>query len=245
MCEDWTWKNSVITLVKIIAHRGYGKGPFENTLEAVRKAIWLGVDGIEIDVHGSSDGEIVVFHDSVVEEKTNGRGAVAELTLEELQELTLTSGYKIPTLKELLTLVATSAELMINIEIKPKNIEGYVLDVIQESALKNSVVISSYKHSVLQEVRARDANIPTLLIFKRPLDAAIKISKQLGCSGLAPRFQLISHAFVKKCHQVGLLVYPWAVNEIEDMQKTLTWNVDGIITDFPEKLWKLVNKPIK
>jgi glycerophosphoryl diester phosphodiesterase len=232
-------------VVKVIAHRGFGKGSIENTVDAVRKAIGLGVDGIEVDVQKSKDGKIVVFHDFVVDKRTDGIGAVADLTLKELQALNLVEGHKIPTLEELFEIVSDAPELMVNIEVKPEHIEEAVLGLIHDKGVINQVVILSYHFSVVRRIRELDKNLLTGLIYKHPLDDAVSLAKDLGCSMLVPNFQLISHSFVLKCRQSGVLVFPWPVNTTNDMKRMIAWGVDGIITDKPQQLWKLVNAATK
>lgn len=228
-------------MVKIIAHRGFGKGPIENTLYAVREALRLGVNGIEIDVQGSSDGEIVVFHDFVVDAKTNGTGAVVELALEELQKLKLSGGLQIPTLRELIELVKGKSDVLVMIEIKPENIEEAVINVIQEANIDNQVVISSYQPSVLRKIQELDAKAQTALIFKSPLADSVQLAGSLGCSMIAPQSQLISQELVKKSRKVGLAVYPWAVNEIEDLQRMMDAGIETIITDEVRKMQQFLH----
>ncbi|MFW9831929.1 MAG: glycerophosphodiester phosphodiesterase, partial [Candidatus Thorarchaeota archaeon] len=232
---------AVNIVVRVIGHRGLGKGPLENTVEGVRKAIDLGVDGIEIDVLGSRDGAVVVFHDFMVDEKTNGKGAVSGLTLEELQRLDLGNGLKIPTLKELIELVQSIAELCVMIEIKSENIEELVLDEIYDGKIVEQVIISSYHYSVLEKIRDLDKIIPTGLIFKQPLVDPFRLARSLGCSILAPQFQLISPNFVKKSRQVGLDIYPWAVNEKEDVEKMIAMGLEVLITDEVQRVQQLLN----
>jgi glycerophosphoryl diester phosphodiesterase len=233
--------SGVSAMVKLIAHRGSGTGPFENTLFAVRESLGLGVDGIEVDVHASSDGEIVVFHDFIVDEKTHGSGAVVELTLEELKTLELHRGLKIPTLRELIVLVKERPDMLVMIEIKPENIEEAVLNLIHEARIEKQVVISSYQPSVLRRVQKLNPNIRTALIFKTPLTNSIQLAKGLGCSIIAPRFQLVSQELVEMSRQTGLTIYPWAVNSEEELQRMMDFGLEVVITDEVQKMQQFLN----
>ncbi|MFX1565238.1 MAG: glycerophosphodiester phosphodiesterase [Promethearchaeota archaeon] len=218
-------------MVKIIAHRGLGKGPFENTIYAIREALGLGVDGIEIDVHRSRDGAIVVFHDFIVDEKTNGTGAVENLSLEELQKLELNGQLKIPTLQEVVEVVKAYPEVLVMVEIKPENIEDSVLNVLCEGNIENQIIISSYHTSVLRRIHEEDEKVQTALIFKKPMADALQIASSIGCSSIAPKIHLISQELVCESRQVGLTVCPWAVNTIEDLRRVIDLGLEVIITD--------------
>jgi glycerophosphoryl diester phosphodiesterase len=231
----------ISAMVKIIAHRGFGKGPVENTLYAVKESLGLGVDGIEIDVHTSSDGEVVVFHDFLVDERTNGTGPVAELTLEELKTLELSRGLKIPTLRELIEQVKDKPDLLVMIEIKPENIEESVLNVIHEEGIESQVVISSYQLSVLRGIQELSPSIRTVLIFKTPLTNSIQQASGLGCSGIAPRFHLVSHELVEMSRQAGLMIFPWAVNVEEELQRMMDLGVKAVITDEVQRIQQVLN----
>ena len=117
------------------------------------------------------------------------------------------------------------------IEIKTENIEESVLNLIRDGELESRVVISSYQSSVLRRIHELNPNIQTALIFKTPLANFIQLARDLGCSIIAPRFHLVSKELVEMSRQAELVIYPWAVNAEEDLQRMMDLEVEVVITD--------------
>lgn len=222
-----------------IGHRG-AKAYFpENTLLAFEKAIEMGADGIELDVHLSFDGEIMVIHDATINRTTNGIGIVNELTLNELQSFSIDKTNKIPTLNEVLELV--DKKCFINIELKSFEVTDKVVGLIREMIAEkdwnyNHFLVSSFYWNALQQLRILDYNIPIGVLTATDLDLAFAFAKFIKAKSINPYFHLLTKENCAEMQAKNLLVYAWTVNEINDIQQMIDCGVDGIISDFPDRV---------
>jgi glycerophosphoryl diester phosphodiesterase len=226
--------------IRAIGHRGCGVGKLENTLRSFREAITIGVDGIEFDVHATSDGEIVVIHDPNLERTTNGVGFIQQKTLAQLKKLDAGDGETIPTLQEVIEEATGPRRILLNIEIKPPDIEQQVLNIVKEYDIMDQVIVSSFLLSALKVIRSLDREIATGLLYSYSLDDPVKLAKELGASALHPLYTFVTGELVKQSRKAGLLINPWVVNEESDMQRLIEFGVDSIITDSPMKLVKML-----
>jgi glycerophosphoryl diester phosphodiesterase len=222
-----------------IGHRGAKGYAPENTLISFQTAIDMGVDGIELDVHLTSDNHLIVIHDDTVNRTTNGTGLINSFTLSELKALRIENLHEIPTLVEVLDLI--EKKIFINIELKGKNTAKPVLDVI-ESYLNgknwnyNHFLISSFDWIALQEVRSLNPNIALGVLTQSNLRLAIGFADVIQAKSLHPYFHLLNTENTALMQQKGFQVFPWTVNELEDIQKIKSFQVEGIISDFPDRL---------
>ena len=222
-----------------IGHRGAkGYGP-ENTLLSFQKAIDIGVDGIELDVHLSSDGAIMVIHDETLDRTTNGKGFVNELSLQELKTFQIEKENTIPTLIEVFDLV--NKHCFINIELKGNGTSKPVINLIEHYIEEKNwnyghFIISSFNWSALQEVRKWNAKIPIGVLTHTDLDLAIAFAKFIKAETIHPYFHLLTKENTLKIQNEGFKVFAWTVNETEDIQKIKSFHVNGIISDFPDRI---------
>jgi glycerophosphoryl diester phosphodiesterase len=223
----------------IISHRGAKGHAPENTLISFQKALDLGVDGIELDVHLSTDNQIMVIHDKTVNRTTNGDGFVNQLSLQELKALRIADEHQIPTLAEVLDLVGR--KIFINIELKGKHTAKPVLALIEKYiAAKNwrydSFLISSFDWNALQEIHQLNPNIALGVLTETDVDLAIGFAEFIKAKSIHPYFHLLNKENTMLLQQKGFQVFPWTVNEPEDIQKIKSYTVNGIITDFPDRI---------
>lgn len=222
-----------------IAHRGARGYEPENTLKSFQKALDLNADGIELDVHLSSDGYLIVMHDETIDRMANGKGLVNTLSLSELKSFLIDGQYEIPTLKEVFDLV--DKKCLINIEIKDPKAPAKVVALIEEYiADKNwnyeNFIVSSFDWGSLQEVHNLNSKIAIGVLTEEDLDKALAFAESIKANAINPDFQLLTLENTKKIQEKGFQVLPWTVNTTEDIQKIKSYNVDGIISDFPDKL---------
>lgn len=229
-------------MTKAIAHRGSGVGPFENTLRGMQMAIAWGADGIECDVQSSHDGELVVFHDHSLDRLTNGSGLVAEHTLEELKSFHMGEGEQIPTLAEVLALLRSQPQFIINLDVKVQGIEETVLKEIQSQILLDRTLVSSDVTQVLRKIRELNEDIKTGWIYEYNHENPVKEAKKIGCTALHPRLDLVSAELRQASQQQGLMLSPWSINSEVDMRRFIALGVDWIITDNPPRLLRLLNR---
>ena len=254
---------------QIIAHKGASGVAPENTMAAFQKALELGVDQIELDVRHTSDEEIIVFHDQrldrIAKDTLGNRvtGDVHDYTLEEIQQFDVGSWFdskfadqRIPTLKEVLDLIDGQCKVLI--EVKHMDHPHYhdfaekLVEVIHEE--RNGpewIILQSYEDVYLEEVHELDSLIQTKALVvgedSAPLIAFyIETRVHLGrakednrLSALNPDWTTLSPRRIFRMHARGYDVYAYPVNEREDMIKMLNAGVDGIITDYPDRLISL------
>jgi glycerophosphoryl diester phosphodiesterase len=216
--------------MKIYAHRGYSAAHPENTLAAVQGAIDLGVYGVELDIHLSSDGVPVVIHDQDLARTTNGTGAVASKTVANLATLDAGNGQGVPTLDDVLTLA--NGRLHFDIEIKGKNCEQAVLDVLSRHPQTNAA-ISSFDWDVLANVRALAPDIELWVLMDDVTDEAIDTAMSLGASTLAVDHLSVTATAMEKAAIAGLRVMAWTVNSQEEADRLRNLGVVSICTDDP------------
>lgn len=212
-----------------IGHRG-AKGHLpENTLASFEKAIALGVDMIELDVWLSSDKIPMVIHDETIDRTTSKTGLVTDYSAKELQAL------GIPALIDVFELVDNRCE--INVEIKTFSATQAVLNSITKITFNHSkILISSFDWNALQEVRFHDEDIRIGVLTETDLDLALAFAKFIKAEAIHPYFHLLTAENVEKIKEKGFKVFPWTINEPEDITFVKSLEVDGIITDFPERL---------
>lgn len=232
-------------MTEIFAHRGASGYAPENTLEAFRLAMEQGADGMELDVHLTKDGEVVVIHDETLDRTSNGHGNVRDYTLEELKKFSFHNhmekyqGVQIPTLKEALNLVKNS-RMKVNIELKTgiywyEGIEEKTMDIVKTMGMEDRVIYSSFNHYSIQKVLEQNSDAETAYLFSDvPLNME-KYAKDTGVKGLHPAVYHLKMAdFLETYMKSGLKVRVWTVNNKEDMKMFIDAGVDAIITNYPD-----------
>ncbi|MDW8850155.1 glycerophosphodiester phosphodiesterase family protein [Flavobacterium sp. MMLR14_040] len=222
-----------------IAHRGAKGYEPENTLKSFQKALELNADGIELDVHLSADGHIIVIHDETIDRTTNGKGFVNTLSLTELKSFLIDDQYEIPTLKEVFDLI--DKKCLINIELKGTGTSNKVVSLIEEYISDENwnyehFIISSFDWNMLEEVRNLNPNIAIGVLTEENLDTALAFAEKIKAHAIHPDYQLLNQENTKEIQEKGFLVLPWTVDSDEDIQKIKSYKVDGIISDFPDRL---------
>ncbi|MHC0439922.1 glycerophosphodiester phosphodiesterase [Flavobacterium sp. 3-210] len=222
-----------------IAHRGAKAYEPENTLQAFQKALDLNSDGIELDVHLSADGNVIVIHDETIDKMTNGKGAVNSFSLQELKSFSIAEKHQIPTLKEVFDLV--NKKCFINIELKSAAALTKVVSLIDEYVSEKDwkyehFIISSFDWNALLEVHNLDSKIPIGVLTETDLNLALAFAETIKAKAINPYYHLLTEENTKQMQQKGFLVLPWTVNIEEDIQKIKSYKVNGIITDFPDKI---------
>ena len=222
-----------------IGHRGAKGYEPENTFVSFQKALDMEVDGIELDVHLSADGEIIVIHDETIDRTTNGKGFVNALSLCELNAFRIDSKHQIPTLQKVFDLV--NQDCFINIELKSYEATDKVVSLIEKYVAKKGwkydrFLVSSFDWNALQQVAFLNDEIPIGVLTETDLDLAVAFAKFIQAKSIHPHFHLLTKENTAQIQEKGLQVFPWTINEYEDIQKIKTFNVNGIITDFPDRI---------
>ncbi|UOY91269.1 glycerophosphodiester phosphodiesterase [Ectobacillus sp. JY-23] len=240
-----------MNLPLIFAHRGVKGTHPENTMIAFREAERVGAHGIELDVHLSKDGEVVIIHDETLDRTTNGSGLVCEKTLDELQQLDAGSyfgfgGEHVPSLKEVLTWMQGNT-LLLNIELKNDmirytNLEQKVIHLVREYNMEKRVILSSFNHESVAVLGDLAPDIERAILYHHPLQNPLQEARNYQAHGLHPNFRLLTPEFVLEARQQGYPLRPYTINQPQDLQSMIDLGVDVIITDWPERAFSLLNK---
>jgi glycerophosphoryl diester phosphodiesterase len=234
-----------------IAHRGasgLGLAP-ENTLAAFEQAIQLGVDILEIDVHATRDGQIVVLHDAAIDRTTDGTGLVAELSSEQVRRADAGSwfgadftGERVPLLEEVLDLARHRA--LVLIEIKADFITERILQVVETVVAAEHVVLQSFNPAIVERIKLLAPALPTaLLIGQLPTTPSrvrarrlVQQVLQVGANVLAIWHATLTPPFLEEMRKRGIAVWAWTVDQDIIMRDLAMMGVQGIITNYPDQL---------
>lgn len=232
---------------KNIAHRGFSGMYPENTMLAFEKAIEAGCEGIELDVHLTKDEEIVIIHDEDIRRTTNGVGLVKDYTLEELRKFDARGQFEgkygfngIPTLKEYFEYVREK-DILTNIELKTgiimyEGIEAKVIEMIETFGQKKKVILSSFNHYSIMTCKQIDPEIKCAFLVGDGLYNPGKYLKDCGIEYIHPRYHYLVDPIIEELKDNGIGINTWTVNDTYTMIKMLKKGVDGIITNYPDKL---------
>ena len=224
-----------------IGHRGSKGYIAENTLESINHAILLGVDGIEIDIFKCLSGELVLSHENDLKRLTGKSGQLEKLTLDELKKFLVIGKYKIPTLTDVLTRI--EVPLFVNIELKGLNTARATSQIIADLSENtswnlNSFIVSSFNWDELEQFRSIDKHTPVGVLVSKSMsiNEAIEFGKKINAQAIHPNFKLLNDKAVKKIKNNGFKIYTWTVNDEDDISFMKKLKVDGIISDYPDRI---------
>jgi glycerophosphoryl diester phosphodiesterase len=239
----------------VTAHRGFSGQYPENTLAAFRGAIEAGSDRIELDVHLTRDGQVVVIHDDTLERTAAGQGNVADRTLAELRQLDAGAwfaprfaGERIPTLAEVLDLCR--GRIFVNIELKKGKALPYTLEeladrtlaVVEQAGMEGQVLFSSFAPAALERVRAVAPRLPLALIVDKPWDRPEEPGRGALYGALNCKTTVLNAENVRRARAAGIEIHVWTVNAPEAMERFIALGVDGIITNHPDRLIEILKR---
>lgn len=230
---------------QVIGHRGAAAYYPENTMASFEAAIKMGVDAIELDVHRSADGKIVVLHDETLERTTNGRGYVHQMTYKQLQTLdagTLHPGHsnmRIPLLEDVLML-AKDSDVWTNIEIKAgsvpyPNMEKSLAEIVHMCGMQKRILFSSFNHYALLKIRQVWPEAPVAVLHVSALVDAWEYAGKLGAKAVHPLYAVTRiPGWVKACQNAGIAVNAWTVDDEAVMGELMRLPVDGLVSNRPD-----------
>ena len=227
----------------VIAHRGAKAVAPENTLLAFERAMQMGADMIELDLHATRDGHVVVIHDNDLSQTTNLRGKVNEMTLEEVRRADAGKGERVPTLPE--TLELTRGKIQLYLEIKDPKAAVETVRLVREFGVKDEVLLASFDLGLMKELGNESNDLALGLIlgnatlnpFVRWREAFPEIAlKNYNYQTLCMQVQLCSARLARNIKQQGKKLYVWTANSEREYQTMIERGVDGICTDTPDRL---------
>ncbi len=222
-----------------IAHRGASGYEPENTLLSFRKALDLGVDVIEFDVRVCKTGELVVIHDDKVDRTSNGKGYVSNKTLKELKSLNASKGEKIPTAEEVLDLI--DKKVKVNIELKGDNSAKPVFELIEKYVKKKKwsyadFFVSSFKQKLLKEFNKLNPKVKIGILIEKIPRVFAEITGKIKVYSINLSLKFVNKKFVEDAHKRNLKVFVFNVNEFDDIKKMKKLGVDGIFSNYPDRI---------
>ena len=236
----------------IYAHRGASGYAPENTLEAFDLAAKQGAYGVELDVHLSKDGELMVAHDERIDRVADGTGLICEMTLAELKKYHFNKVHpeykecRIPTLREVFELLGPTG-LHVNVELKNSylpypGLEEKCIELAAKTGMTNRVLYSSFNHHSLMHVKSMDASLPCGLLYECTMVRSWEYGHQLQMNALHPHFsELQVPDESDKAHALGLEVNPWTVNEENDLRMVIAAGANRIITNYPDRALRVLS----
>lgn len=222
----------------IVAHRGASGSAPENTLAAFRRALEIGATALELDVHCTADGQVVVMHDATVERTTDGSGAIAQMTLAQLQKLDAGAwrgaefaGERVPTLAEVCRLARNRAFLFV--EIKAEGIAAAVLDVLAAEKMEGQAILISFSADNIRRAKELRSDVATGLLTMQASD--MDRLAALGADALCIHYPAATEELARALHAADRLLNVWTVNDPEEIRRMAKLGADFITTDYPEQ----------
>jgi glycerophosphoryl diester phosphodiesterase len=214
-------------------------------MAAFERAVQLGAGFIETDLHLTRDAQFVAIHDATLERTTNGRGAVRDFTLPELRRLDAGKwfdrdymGQRIPTLDEILEF-ARKNDVIFYLEVKYDAAWGMhhsLMAALQKAENAARTIVISFDQTTLAALRRVDASIMMGLLADESGKDCVKDTLELGARQLCPQASLVTRGLVERAHGADLQVATWTVDDVDEMRRVITAGVDGIMTNFPDRL---------
>src|SRR3989338_10454497 len=233
-----------MTLTQTMGHRGAAALEPENTLRSFRKAIEIGVDYVEFDIHRCKSGELVVIHDETVDRTTNGKGFVADLTLQQLKKLDAGKGERIPTLQE--TIDCCKGKAKMQIELKAVGLEEGTITAIEKNNIDADTVVISFYHECIKKTKenavARKIRIKTgALIVGNPINAA-DIAKAAKADYISANQNFTDERMVRNLKNAEIHIIFWNCDTEEDIKRLAALGVDMIGSNRPDLRVKALGK---
>jgi len=218
-------------MIEIIGHRGAAGHAPENTLLSFKKAIELGCGAVELDVHLSKDGEVVVIHDPKTDRVTGMSGKVKKMTIAELKHLYCPLNQCLPTLQEVIDLCRGKVRMFI--ELKARGTPDAVARLIAANRIEHEVVILSFKLGLLKRIKKLNPQLKVIYLFYRKPLRLWRQVKKFRIDYVGTRLKAATAKLIRQAHHLRRRVYVYDVNDVLAGLKLKKWKVDAICTDYP------------
>jgi glycerophosphoryl diester phosphodiesterase len=215
----------------VIAHRGASGYEYENSRAAFRRAIMLDADGVELDVHATRDGGIVVHHDPAVP----GFGPIAEMTLAEARQARIRNGESLPTLTEVLELVG-DREVWVEVKSLPPAFDGNLLAVLDRGPCPLRYAVHSFDHRIVNRLGEARPSQRRGILVSAYLQDPVSIMRGAGATTLWQDWQQVDEELITLVHEAGGTVIAWTVNELGDLDRMVRFGVDGLCGNYPDRI---------
>ena len=215
----------------VIAHRGASGYDYENSRAAFRRAVMLDADGVELDVHATSDGGMVVHHDPEIP----GVGPIAQLTVGEARKALLRNGETVPLLGEILELVG-ERDVWVEVKSLPKCHDSALFEVLDRGPAPARYAVHSFDHRIVHRLGQERPSLRRGILLSAYLRDAVAVMQSVGATTLWQEWQLVDQELVNQVHHAGGTVIAWTVNEIGDLDRMVRLGVDGLCGNYPDRI---------
>jgi glycerophosphoryl diester phosphodiesterase len=215
----------------VIAHRGASGYEYENSRAAFRRAVMLDADGIELDVHATRDGGIVVHHDAEIP----GVGPIAQLSLAEARKTRIRNGEPLPLLAEILGLVG-ERDVWVEIKSLPAAHDQQLLDVLSSGPAPARYAIHSFDHRIVDRLGEARPSLRRGILLSAYLKDTVAVMRAVGATTLWQEWQLVDQDLVNQIHDSGGELIAWTVNELGDLDRMVRLGVDGLCGNYPDRI---------
>ncbi len=215
----------------VIAHRGASGYEYENSRAAFRRAVMLDADGIELDIHATRDGGIVVHHDPEIP----GAGPIAQLTLAEARQLRIPNGEQVPLLAEILDLVG-DRDVWVEVKGLASHYDSVLLAILDRGPAPQRYAIHSFDHRIVHRLGEVQPSLRRGILLSAYLCDPVAVMRSVGATTLWQEWQQVDQELVTQVHEAGCSVIAWTVNEIGDLDRMVRLGVDGLCGNYPDRI---------
>ena len=215
----------------VIAHRGASGYEYENSRAAFRRAVMLDADGVELDVHATRDGGIVVHHDPEIP----GVGPICQLSLAEARQVRIRSGETLPLLTEILDLVG-DRDVWVEVKTLPAVYDHVLLNILDQGPAPGRYAIHSFDHRIVHRLGQARPSLPRGVLLSAYLQDPVAVMRAVGATTLWQEWQQVDQDLVANLHEAGFRVIAWTVNEIGDLDRMVRLGVDGLCGNYPDRI---------
>jgi glycerophosphoryl diester phosphodiesterase len=215
----------------VIAHRGASGYEYENSRAAFRRAIMLDADGVELDVHATRDGGLVVHHDPEIP----GVGPIGALSLSEARKLRIPNGEQLPTLTEILDLVG-SRDVWVEVKGLPAQHDPKLLEVLDRGPAPDRYAVHSFDHRIVHRLGTIRPELRRGILLSAYLRDSVSVMQSVGATTLWQEWKQVDQDLVNQVHESGGTVIAWTVNELGDLDRMVRLGVDGLCGNYPDRI---------
>lgn len=215
----------------VIAHRGASGYEYENSRAAFRRAVMLDADGVELDIHATRDGGIIVHHDPEIP----GIGPISQLSLAEARQVMLRNGETLPLLSEILELVG-DRDVWVEVKTLPARYDHLLLRVLDQGPAPARYAVHSFDHRIVHRLGEARPSLPRGILLTAYLRDTVAVMRSVGAITLWQEWQQVDQDLVTQVHEAGLSVIAWTVNEIGDLDRMVRLGVDGLCGNYPDRI---------
>lgn len=224
----------------VIAHRGASGTELENSLAAFRAAASLGADAVELDVHGTADGELIVHHDETID----GTHHIAHSSASAIAQLRLANGEPIPTLSQALAAVAPPLQVFVEVKSLAPRWDERLFDVLDRGPSARGYAVHSFDHRIVRRLGEKRPGLTRGVLASAYLIRPLSAMEDVGASVLWQERTVVDEGLVRMVHgSAGARIFVWTVDDMADMSRFVAWGVDGLCTNHPARGRQAVDAP--